>query len=182
MGRDYYQILGVARNAGDEEIKKAYRKQALKWHPDRNQDRKAEAEEKFKEIAEAFEVSGWISGVWIARKREKRESGCGLVGDVEGKRERERERERESIMSSSLKTYSTQVLSDEKKRQIYDQFGEEGLKGGGAGGGPGGGPGFSAGPGGGGFSFRFNPSNADDIFRQFFGTYLPNTIHNFCFC
>ncbi|CAL8326479.1 unnamed protein product [Arctogadus glacialis] len=75
MGKDYYKILGISKGAADEDIKKAYRKQALKWHPDKN--KAANAEEKFKEIAEAYEV-----------------------------------------------------LSDPKKREIYDQYGEEGLKGG----------------------------------------------------
>ena len=53
--RDYYEVLGVQKGASAEEIKKAYRKQALKYHPDRNPDNK-EAEEKFKEAAEAYEV------------------------------------------------------------------------------------------------------------------------------
>lgn len=53
--RDYYDILGVSRNAELSEIKKAYRKMALKYHPDKNPDDK-EAEEKFKEAAEAYEV------------------------------------------------------------------------------------------------------------------------------
>lgn len=56
MGKDYYAILGVSRNATDEELKKAYRKLALKWHPDRNKDNKKEAEEKFKDISQAYEV------------------------------------------------------------------------------------------------------------------------------
>lgn len=73
--KDYYEILGVPRNATLEEIKKAYRRLALKYHPDRNKGNK-EAEEKFKEITEAYEV-----------------------------------------------------LSDENKRRIYDQFGHEGLRG-----------------------------------------------------
>ncbi|XP_036395945.1 dnaJ homolog subfamily B member 2 isoform X1 [Megalops cyprinoides] len=53
---DYYDVLGVSRNASAEDIKKAYRKQALRWHPDKNPDNKEEAERKFKEIAEAYEV------------------------------------------------------------------------------------------------------------------------------
>lgn len=53
--RDFYEVLGVAKNATKDEIKKSYRKLALKYHPDRNQDNK-EAEDKFKEAAEAYEV------------------------------------------------------------------------------------------------------------------------------
>jgi molecular chaperone DnaJ len=52
--RDYYDILGVSKSASASEIKQAYRKQALQWHPDRN--KSPEAEEKFKEINEAYEV------------------------------------------------------------------------------------------------------------------------------
>jgi len=118
MGKDYYQILGVSKNADDEALKKAYRKQALKWHPDRNPNNKEEATKKFKELAEAYEV-----------------------------------------------------LSDKNKRAIYDQFGEEGLKGGagaaGAQGFPGGTFSFSS-PG---FNFTstgFQPSDANDIFSSFF--------------
>ena len=54
MGRDYYKILGIARGATDDEIKKAYRKMAVKWHPDKN--KSPEAEEKFKDVAMAYEV------------------------------------------------------------------------------------------------------------------------------
>lgn len=53
---DYYKILGVPKTASQEDIKKAYRKLALKWHPDKNPDNKEEAEQKFKEVAEAYEV------------------------------------------------------------------------------------------------------------------------------
>lgn len=105
MGRDYYKILGVDKTANENEIKKAYRKQAMKWHPDKNQNNKEKAEEEFKNVAEAFEV-----------------------------------------------------LSDPQKREIYDRFGEEGLKNGMGGMGGGGGAGFS-----------FTPSSADDIFQRFFG-------------
>lgn len=112
MGKDYYKILGVSKTASDDEIKKAYRKLALKYHPDKN--KAAGAEEKFKEIAEAYEV-----------------------------------------------------LSDKQKRNIYDQVGEEGLKGGMGGAGA---RGFSqgqAGANGQSFSFTFN-SDPYDTFRQFF--------------
>jgi len=121
MGKDYYGLLGVPKDATEEQVKKAYKKLALKFHPDRNQgEAKKPAEEKFKEIAEAYEV-----------------------------------------------------LSDKQKREIYDQYGEEGLKGGvpppGEGGFPqgfnfqgGGGPGRTT-------FFRYNPSSAEDIFSRFFG-------------
>ncbi|MDE6120748.1 MAG: DnaJ domain-containing protein, partial [Muribaculaceae bacterium] len=81
--RDYYEVLGVSRDATAEQIKKAYRKKAVQYHPDKNPGNK-EAEEKFKEAAEAYDV-----------------------------------------------------LSDEKKRQMYDQFGHsmgQGFGGGGGGG------------------------------------------------
>ncbi|XP_034489792.1 dnaJ protein homolog 1 [Drosophila innubila] len=73
MGKDFYKTLGICRNAKDDEIRKAYRKLALKYHPDKNKTK--EAGERFKEVAEAYEV-----------------------------------------------------LSDKKKRDIYDQYGEDGLQ------------------------------------------------------
>ncbi|KAL4247607.1 DnaJ-domain-containing protein [Abortiporus biennis] len=136
MGTDYYKLLGVDKTASDDEIKKAYKKMALKWHPDRNAGSE-EASKKFKEISEAFEV-----------------------------------------------------LSDKQKRTIYDQFGEEGLKGGGpppsgagadfsgfpgfgGSGGPGGGARtftFTSGPGGfGGSGGGFHPTDPNKIFEQIFG-------------
>ncbi|XP_076328218.1 dnaJ homolog subfamily B member 6-B-like [Tachypleus tridentatus] len=71
---DYYEVLEIQRTATPEEVKKAYRRLALKWHPDKNPDQKDLAEFMFKEISEAYEV-----------------------------------------------------LSDENKRRIYDQYGKEGL-------------------------------------------------------
>ena len=53
--RDYYEVLGVSKNATESEIKKSYRKLALKYHPDKNPD-DSEAEDKFKEAAEAYEI------------------------------------------------------------------------------------------------------------------------------
>src|SRR5271166_5229333 len=77
--RDYYEVLGVTRTAQVDEIKAAYRKAALKWHPDRNPENKAEADVLFRECTEAYSV-----------------------------------------------------LSDQQKRQIYDQYGHAGLAGAGA--------------------------------------------------
>ncbi|URD93082.1 DnaJ [Musa troglodytarum] len=76
MGFDYYNILKVNRSATDEDLKKSYRRLAIRWHPDKNPSNKEEAEAKFKQISEAYEV-----------------------------------------------------LSDAQRRAIYDQHGEEGLKG-----------------------------------------------------
>ncbi|XP_050212973.1 uncharacterized protein LOC126664566 [Mercurialis annua] len=116
MGIDYYKILQVDRNAKDDELKKAYRKLAMKWHPDKNPTNKKDAESKFKQISEAYDV-----------------------------------------------------LSDPQKRAVYDQYGEEGLKGQMPPQGGGGGFGHD----GGSTTFRFNPRNADDIFSEIFGFSSP---------
>ncbi|KAG6757075.1 hypothetical protein POTOM_037376 [Populus tomentosa] len=107
MGVDYYNILKLNRNANEEDMKKAYKRLAMKWHPDKNPVNKKEAEAKFKLISEAYDV-----------------------------------------------------LSDPNKRQIYDLYGEEGLKS------------FDQIPPpttNVGASFRFNPRDAEDIFAEFFG-------------
>ncbi len=101
--RDYYEVLGVEKSADNKQIKKAYKRLAMKHHPDRNADNKASAEEKFKEIQKAYAI-----------------------------------------------------LSDEQKRQAYDQFGHAGVDGSAGAGGFGGGSPF----GGGGFG---------DIFGDIFG-------------
>lgn len=54
--RDFYEVLGLEKNASDKDIKKAYKRLAMKYHPDRNQEKKDEAEVKFKEIKEAYEI------------------------------------------------------------------------------------------------------------------------------
>ena len=54
MGKDFYKLLGIKKNATENEIKKAYRKMALKYHPDKNKN--PGAEDRFKEIAEAYDV------------------------------------------------------------------------------------------------------------------------------
>ena len=61
--RDYYEILGVSKNASDEDLKKAFRKLAFEFHPDRNKDKNAE--EKFKEINEAYQVLSDLSLIHI---------------------------------------------------------------------------------------------------------------------
>lgn len=54
--KDYYEVLGVSKNASEADIKKAFRKLAIKYHPDKNRDNPKEAEEKFKEVNEAYSV------------------------------------------------------------------------------------------------------------------------------
>ncbi|PNH03528.1 DnaJ subfamily B member 3 [Tetrabaena socialis] len=104
-GRDFYSILGVSRDADETAVKKAYRKQALKWHPDRHPENKQKAEEKFRDVAAAYET-----------------------------------------------------LSDPEKREMYDQYGEDGARGGGH---PGGGAG--------GFNAHFGGQDPFDLFNMFAG-------------
>jgi len=54
--KDYYEILGVSKDATEDQIRRAYKKLAVKWHPDKNPNNKKQAEEKFKEISEAYSV------------------------------------------------------------------------------------------------------------------------------
>ncbi|XP_015883498.3 uncharacterized protein LOC107419268 [Ziziphus jujuba] len=59
MALDYYSVLNVKRKASDDEVKRAYKRQALIWHPDKNPaSKQSEAEKKFKQISEAYEVLG----------------------------------------------------------------------------------------------------------------------------
>ncbi|CAA3003706.1 dnaJ P58IPK homolog [Olea europaea subsp. europaea] len=59
--KDYYKILGISKTASMSEIKRAYKKLALQWHPDKNADNRAEAEAKFQEIAAAYEVGSLVT-------------------------------------------------------------------------------------------------------------------------
>lgn len=68
MGVDYYKLLQVDRNAKEDDLKKAYRKLAMKWHPDKNPNNKKEAEAKFKQISEAYDVSSDYNFEWILIK------------------------------------------------------------------------------------------------------------------
>ena len=80
MAKDYYQILGVPRNAAQEQIKKAYRKLAMQHHPDRNPGKEKWANEKFKEINEAFGVLGDPE-----KRRQYDQFGTvGNIGDIFG--------------------------------------------------------------------------------------------------
>jgi len=73
--KDYYEVLGVSRDADDKAIKKAYRRLAMKYHPDRNPGKQQEANEKFKEINEAYAVIG-------DPEKRKRYDQFGTAGDV----------------------------------------------------------------------------------------------------
>lgn len=80
MAKDYYQILGVPRNATSEQIKKAYRKLAMQYHPDRNPGKEQWANEKFKEINESFSVLGDPQ-----KRRQYDQFGTvGNIGDIFG--------------------------------------------------------------------------------------------------
>jgi len=75
MAKDYYRILGVLRKASAQEIKKAYRKLAMQYHPDRNPGKEKQANEKFKEINEAYGVLG-------DPKKKKQYDQFGTVGEI----------------------------------------------------------------------------------------------------
>jgi curved DNA-binding protein len=80
MAKDYYRILGVPKNASDTEIKKAYRKLAMQYHPDRNPGKEKWANEKFKEINEAYGVLGDPQ----KRKQYDQFGTVGNIGDIFG--------------------------------------------------------------------------------------------------
>ncbi len=80
MAKDYYHILGIPRNASDAQIKKAYRKLAMQYHPDRNPDKEKWANEKFKEINEAYAVLGDPQ----KRKQYDQFGTVGEIGDIFG--------------------------------------------------------------------------------------------------
>ncbi|XP_039296721.1 dnaJ homolog subfamily B member 6-A isoform X2 [Nilaparvata lugens] len=108
---DYYRVLDVSKQASTEDIKKAYRKLALKWHPDKNPDNPDESNKKFKEISEAYEVLSDDS------KRRIYDQRCSA----------------KSASARSQRTYTRTFFDSpfrhyfEKKRRVYDQYGKEGL-------------------------------------------------------
>ena len=59
---DYYKVLGVSRDATEKDIAKAYKRAALRWHPDKNPSDKEKAEENFKRVTEAYEVGEFVVG------------------------------------------------------------------------------------------------------------------------
>ncbi|KAJ1405672.1 hypothetical protein B484DRAFT_214172 [Ochromonadaceae sp. CCMP2298] len=162
MSKDFYKILGVPRSASEADIKKAYRKQALKWHPDRvPPEKKDEAQTKFQEIGEAFET--------LSDKEKKRiydqvsDIPSGFSGEGAG--------------GNNVPFRSSQPAAGGGTRGMSGMgMGGRGMPGmpGGMGGMGGMGPGVS--------SFQFGPgtsthttshTSADDIFKQFFGTSDP---------
>ncbi|MFC1927744.1 DnaJ domain-containing protein [Chloroflexota bacterium] len=80
MAKDYYGVLGISRNASDTDIKKAYRKLAMQYHPDRNAGKEKWANEKFKEINEAYGVLGDPQ----KRKQYDQFGTVGNIGDIFG--------------------------------------------------------------------------------------------------
>ena len=82
MAKDYYRILGVPKSASGEQIKKAYRKLAMQYHPDRNPGKEKQANEKFKEINEAYGVLGDPQ----KRKQYDQFGTVGEIGDIFGSR------------------------------------------------------------------------------------------------
>ncbi|XP_033355482.1 dnaJ homolog subfamily B member 6-B isoform X1 [Bombus vosnesenskii] len=109
---DYYKILEVQRTATSGDIKKAYRKLALRWHPDKNPDNLEEANKRFKEISEAYEV---------------------LIDDAKRRTYDQRLYQKASSRPGRGFTYRSFFDSPfqryfEKKRRVYDQYGKEGLQ------------------------------------------------------
>ena len=78
---NYYEVLGVKEDATNEEIRKAYKKLAIKWHPDKNPDNKEFAEEKFKSISEAYRLCSEKKLKAIQKKLVMPETVC-IIDDV----------------------------------------------------------------------------------------------------
>lgn len=153
-GSDYYKRLGVPRSADAKNIKKAYRKLALQWHPDKNPDNQEEAEAKFREITEACAscrarsrcLSSLASLVALTRllclpRRISPATPCAQPPPA------------------PVCLAADTVLSDDEQRKVYDQFGEDGIKGGAGPSGPGGAHGAT-------HTMNVDPR---EIFKQFFG-------------
>ncbi|KAF0294887.1 DnaJ subfamily B member 2 [Amphibalanus amphitrite] len=158
---DYYRTLDVPKSATVEQIKKAYRKLALKWHPDKNPNNKDEATRRFKDISEAYEV---LSDESKRRSYDAR-ARSGSAGP--GRRASQRPHSAHGFFGSSGFRFS------DKKRKTYDRYGKDGVRSGG--------PSPSAphhhhfsGQHAGGFDDDFFFSHhafrdPNDVFREFFG-------------
>ncbi|XP_056642479.1 dnaJ homolog subfamily B member 6 isoform X1 [Diorhabda carinulata] len=144
---DYYRVLEVLKTATTAEIKKAYRKLALKWHPDKNPDNLEEATKKFKEISEAYEVLSDDTKRKIYDNRSSRSTPS---------------KSRSYRSHFDFNPFSQRYF--EKKRRVYDEYGKEGLINGGSRGRSRHEDDFDLG----GFGF-FTFRDPEDVFREFFG-------------
>ncbi|KAL1357246.1 hypothetical protein HN51_009194 [Arachis hypogaea] len=140
MGMDYYNILKVNRNASDEDLKKAYKRLAMIWHPDKNPLNKSEAEAKFKRISEAYDVLS------DPQKRQIYD----LYGE-EALKSGQFPPPPPSSSSSSSSYYSSSSSSRPYQNGSAHHHQRQN-------------PGTSS------SSFRFNPRDADDIYAEIFGS------------
>ncbi|KAF0297924.1 DnaJ subfamily B member 3 [Amphibalanus amphitrite] len=116
---DYYTVLDVPRNAPSEQIRKAYRKLALQWHPDKNPNNKEDATRRFKEISEAYEV---LIDESKRRVYDQRSRAAPTAG---------RRPQRSHGFHGFHFWPVFRFFGNEKKRKVYDKYGKEGLKNGG---------------------------------------------------
>ncbi|XP_030759362.1 dnaJ homolog subfamily B member 6-B isoform X1 [Sitophilus oryzae] len=146
---DYYRVLEVPKSATTVEIKKAYRKLALKWHPDKNPDNMEDATKKFKEISEAYEVLS--------------DDAKRKIYDARGTRSSTSRSSRNYRSYFDLHNPFSQRFFD-KKRRMYDQYGKDGLLNGGGRSRSRHDDDFDLGS----FGF-FTFRDPEDVFREFFG-------------
>uniref|UniRef100_A0A182N2L4 J domain-containing protein n=1 Tax=Anopheles dirus TaxID=7168 RepID=A0A182N2L4_9DIPT len=141
---DYYKVLDVSRTATEAEIKKAYKKLALRWHPDKNPDNPEESNRRFKEISEAYEVlsDAYKRHIYDSRGTRKGAPGAGAgTGSYTAFTNRDYSRNGGYDHYHHHHRYGTagsrygsatgggreNSSSSQKKRRIYDQYGKDGL-------------------------------------------------------